>query len=357
MESFIYEGLPYRVIFGADFKSQVVEELARMGHTRALVLSTPGQEREAAELHGHLGDSSVGTYTGATMHTPRHVTDDAMALVDRLEADCVVALGGGSAIGLGKAIAARSGLDQIVLPTTYAGSEVTPIIGETVDSVKTTRRSVDVLPEVVIYDVALTLTLPVPLSVTSAFNSMAHAVEAMWAKDRNPIVTLMAGQAIGSFIESLPEIVADPTGRKARGTAQYAAWLAGTCLASVGMALHHKLCHVIGGTFDLPHAETHTIVLPYAVAYNGGCAPQVVAELERGLGAPAAVALQKFQRTLGAPSSLAELGMPEEGIATVVDRCIQSPYWNPRSVDAHTLTALVYDAWMGAEPDASRYAT
>lgn len=355
MQSFIYESLPYRVIFGADHRVQVVDELTRLAHTRALVLSTPGQQQKAADLHEHLGHMSVGTFTGATMHTPLHVTEQALAVVAQLDADCVVSLGGGSTVGLGKAIAARTGLDQIVLPTTYAGSEVTPILGETVDNEKTTRRSLDVLPESVICDVDLTLTLPVPLSVTSGFNSMAHAVEAMWAKDRNPIITLMAREAITSFIDSLPEIAAKPTAREARAAAQYASWLAGTCLASVGMALHHKLCHVLGGTYDLPHAETHTVVLPYVVAYNAASAPHVVAELERALGGPPAPALKKFQRRLGAPGSLAELGLPEEGIAAVVDRCMRSPYWNPRPVDERSLATLVCDAWAGAVPDDRGY--
>jgi maleylacetate reductase len=329
--------------------------LARLGRRRALVLSTPEQSERAAEVMDDLGPLGVGTFTGATMHTPTKVSDVAAARAVELGADCVVAVGGGSTIGLGKAVALRTDLDQIVLPTTYAGSEVTPILGETVDGRKTTQRNLKVLPETVIYDVDLTLSLPVGLTVTSATNSMAHAVEAIWAKEGNPITSLMAAEAINAIIDCLPRIVADPIDREARSQAQYGAWLGGTCLATVGMALHHKLCHVLGGTFDLPHAETHAVVLPYVVAYNAASSPEAVAVLEEAVGKPAAAALQKLAASLGAPTSLRELGMPESGIDTVVQRCTESAYFNPRPTDPDSLRALVEAAWAGAEPAADGY--
>ena len=187
--------------------------------------------------------------------------------------------------GLGKAIALRTDLPQIVLPTTYAGSEMTPILGETKDGVKTTQRTPKVLPEVVIYDVDLTLGLPPAIAATSGMNAMAHAVEALYAKDRNPVISLMAEEGIRSLARALPGIAEDPQDREARSDALYGAWLCGTCLGAVGMALHHKLCHVLGGAFDLPHAETHTIVLPHAVAYNASAAPDAMDRVARALGA------------------------------------------------------------------------
>jgi alcohol dehydrogenase class IV len=182
-------------------------------------------------------------------------------------------VGGGSTTGLGKAIALATGLDQIVVPTTYAGSEMTPILGQTERGVKTTQRSPAILPEVVIYDVDLTLTLPPALTATSGLNAIAHAVEALYAQDRNPIVSLMAEEGIAALARSLPVLVDAASDLAARSDALYGAWLCGACLGAVGMALHHKLCHTLGGSFDLPHAETHAVVLPHAVAYNSAAAP------------------------------------------------------------------------------------
>ena len=186
------------------------------------------------------------------MHTPVDATEKALAVVRERAADALVAVGGGSTTGLGKAIALRTDLPQIVLPTTYAGSEMTPILGETSGGAKTTQRSPKVLPEVVIYDVDLTLGLPPAVSATSGMNAIAHAVEALYAKDRNPVISMMAEEGISALARSLPRISADPHDREARSGALYGAWLCGTCLGAVGMALHHKLCHVLGGMFDLP---------------------------------------------------------------------------------------------------------
>ena len=160
------------------------------------------------------------------MHTPVSVTNRAVEIARSVKADCTIALGGGSAIGLGKAIALRADLPQIVLPTTYAGSEMTPILGETAEGQKTTQRNPKVLPEVVLYDPELTITLPPNLSVTSGFNAVAHVVEATYAKDRNPIISLLAKEAIGAFVRTLPILVKQPADLPARSEALYGAcWL------------------------------------------------------------------------------------------------------------------------------------
>jgi maleylacetate reductase len=283
------------------------------------------------------------------------VSERAVAHARALGADGVVAIGGGSTTGLGKAIALRTDLPQIVVPTSYAGSEMTSILGETRDGLKTTQTTPKVLPETVIYDVELTLGLPVGLTVTSAINCMAHAVEALWAPDGNPVTSVMAGEAVSAILASLPRIVDDPSDRAARARAQYGAWLGGTCLATVGMGLHHKLCHVLGGAFDLPHAETHTVVLPYVVAYNASDAPRALAVLAKLLGGRPASALREFATGLGAPSSLRELGMPESGIDTVVRRCFEASYANPRTPDPASLRALVHGAWAGEAIDPQGY--
>src|SRR6266705_2999338 len=217
------------------------------------------------------------------MHTPVDVTKHALLRVRELDANGVVAIGGGSTTGLGKAIAWRTGLPQVVVPTSYAGSEMTPILGETQDGLKTTQSSPKVLPETVIYDVDLTMTMPPSLSATSGLNAIAHAVEALYARDRNPIISLMAQEGIKNLARALPKIKDNADDIEARTEALYGAWLCGSCLGAVGMALHHKLCHTLGGTFNLPHAETHTVVLPHATAYNAEAAPEAMVRIARAL--------------------------------------------------------------------------
>ena len=237
-------------------------EIRRLGSKRPLVLSTPGHRAQAEALGAQLGMNFAGVFAEAIMHTPVEVTERGVAAVHETHADGLIALGGGSTTGLAKAIALRTDLPQVILPTTYAGSEMTNILGETREEKKTTVRSPKVQPESVIYDVDLTFTLPPRASATSGMNAIAHAVESLYAEDNNPIVSLLALEAIRSLAEGLPAVVNEPQDRAARAQALYGAWLCGTVLGSVGMALHHKLCHVLGGSFGLAHADVHTVILP-----------------------------------------------------------------------------------------------
>ena len=345
---FVYSSAPARVIFGRGTIAHAATELARLGVNRALVLTTPGHADQ-----GHALGLGVGVFAGAVMHTPVGVTAHALEVMRGLGADGVVALGGGSTIGLAKALAVRTGVPQLAIPTTYAGSEMTPILGETEDGKKTTRRSPDILPEVVIYDVDLTLDLPPAISGTSGINAIAHAVEALYAQDANPITSLMAEEGIAALARALPVLVDEPRDVAARTDALYGAWLCGTCLGTVGMALHHKLCHVLGGAFDLPHADTHTVVLPHAAAYNALVAPTAMAKIARALGARSAPhGLFDLARRVGARRGLAELGMPASGIEHVTDLAMQSPYWNPRPLERDPIRDLIARAYAGEEPDA-----
>src|SRR5262245_40342823 len=231
---------------------------------------------------------------------------------------------------------------------------MTPIIGETEGGRKTTQRTLKVLPEVVIYDVELTLTLPPKLSATSGMNAIAHAVEALYAQDRNPIVSLMAEECVRALGHALPAVLARPRDTEARGEALYGAWLGGACLGLVGMALHHKLCHVLGGSFDLPHAETHTVVLPHALAYNAPIARDAARRVAAALGADdGPTALFDLAGQLGAPRSLRELGMPEHGIEPAADIAVQNPYWNPRPIERVAVRDLIARAWAGQPPRTS----
>jgi alcohol dehydrogenase class IV len=351
MQNFTYQAAPMRVIFGAGTLSQLMSEVARLGISRALLLATPNQVQQASMVAELLGDRAAGSFTQAEMHTPVSVTDRAMAYATELKVDGVVAIGGGSTTGLGKAIALRTDLPQIVVPTSYAGSEMTSILGETRDGLKTTQSSPKILPETVIYDVDLTMTMPQSLSAASGLNAIAHAVEALYARDRNPIISLMAQEGIRSLAQALPKIKSDAKDVEARTEALYGAWLCGSCLGAVGMALHHKLCHTLGGAFNLPHAETHAIILPHAVAYNASADPQAMSQIARALGAnDAAVGLFELAGAIGVRRSLRDVGMREEDIDHASDLAVTSPYWNPRPVERDAVRGLIARAWAGAAP-------
>ena len=354
---FTFENLPCRVVFGSGTLSVAADEIRRLGGSRALVLTTPQQEAEGHKLGSSLAPLFAGIFSGATMHTPVEVTELALAAMKECDADCVVSLGGGSTTGLGKALALRTGVNQLCIPTTYAGSEMTPILGETKDGLKTTVRNTAVLPETVIYDVDLTLSLPASLAATSGINAIAHAVEALYARDRNPVISLMAEEGIRALADALPSIMDKPGDRDARGQALYGAWLCGICLGTVGMALHHKLCHTLGGTFDLPHAETHTIVLPHAVAYNAPAAPDAVARIARAIRAgDAAEGLYDLARRLNAKLALRDIGMPESGIDKAADLAVTNAYWNPRPLERNAIRDFIARAWAGAAPVATKAA-
>ncbi|SDH73387.1 MULTISPECIES: maleylacetate reductase [Bradyrhizobium] len=351
MYPFVYKSLPLRIVFGEGTSARLAEEADLLAIRRALVLTTPGHEQLGRAMAGRLGDRFAGLFAGAVMHTPVGVTEDALKRAADLKADGVIAVGGGSTVGLGKAIALRTGLPQIAIPTTYAGSEMTPILGETQNGVKTTRSSPEIMPRTVIYDVDLTLSLPVRVATVSGMNALAHSVEALDAKDRNPVVSLMAADAIRAIVSALPDIARTPDDVNARSLALYGAWLSGLCLGSVGMALHHKLCHVLGGTFNLPHAETHAIVLPHAMAYNSVAVPDVEKQIAEILGAHgAASALHDLAHRLGIPASLREIGMPEAGIDRAAELAIANPYWNPRPLERGDIRELIARAWAGEQP-------
>jgi maleylacetate reductase len=352
LDTFQYTALPGRVVFGFGTLAKIGDELASLGCKRAFVVSDPHHATDAAaRLMRILGEAAVHLSTDAVMHTPADVTERVMAKLASCDADCIVALGGGSTTGLAKALALRTDLPQIVLPTTYAGSEATPVLGETREGQKSTLRSMRVLPEVIIYDVQLTYGLPPALSLVSGINAIAHAVEALYAKDANPVTSNLAEQGIAALGLALPRIVSDPADRGARADALFGAWLCGACLGTVGMSLHHKLCHVLGGTFGLPHAETHTVILPHAVSYNAAAAPAAIHRVARALGADdAAQALFDLAAINGAPTSLREVGMSASDLDAAAEVAVQSPYWNPRAVERHAIRELLDDAYNGRRP-------
>ncbi|QTO21864.1 maleylacetate reductase [Burkholderia seminalis] len=354
MERFVYQGTPSRVVFEWGALDRLPDELATLGARRALILSTPEQRPLADRVTDILGERAAGVCAQAVMHVPVDVARAAREMAAERGADCCIAIGGGSTIGLGKAIALESPLPILAVPTTYAGSEMTPIYGLTEGRLKRTGRDVRVLPRTVLYDPSLTVSLPPRISAASGVNAIAHAVEALYAEDANPVISLMAEEAIRALGEALPGVVRDPADRPMRSRALYGAWLAGTCLGAVGMALHHKLCHTLGGTFNLPHAQTHAAMLPHTAHYNHAAAPDALRRVARALGgndaADAGPLLFGLNEQLGIAPALAAIGMPREGLDEAADLACKNPYANPRPIERAAIRALLQDAWEGRAP-------
>jgi alcohol dehydrogenase class IV len=349
---FVYTALPTRVVFGVGSLAQLTAELDRLGAKRALLLSTPEQADAVRKVAASLGSRAAGVYDKAAMHVPLEIAEDARRVARELQADVGITVGGGSTTGLGKAIALTSSLPILAVPTTYAGSEMTPIYGLTEGGLKKTGRDARVLPRTVIYDPSLTVSLPPALSAASGMNAIAHCVEALYAQDANPIVSMMAEEGIRALAAALPVVMREPANLEARSDALYGAWLAGISLGSAGMALHHKLCHTLGGTWNLPHAETHAIVLPHAARYNRDAAPEAMARVARALGTKdAPTGLYDLEAGLGLKMKLADLGMKASDLERAAELATQSPYPNPAPVERAAVRALLEAAYAGRRPD------
>ncbi|WP_113699331.1 maleylacetate reductase and hydroxyquinol 1,2-dioxygenase domain-containing protein [Nonomuraea lactucae] len=357
MRGFQYTSRPARVVFGYGTADSTPAEAARLGAERIMLL-TDGRPSPAADALAHsLDPLLVCRFDRATLHTPVDVTHDALAVALEHTADCLVTIGGGSTTGLSKALALRTGASQIVLPTTYAGSEVTPVLGETDGGRKVTHSDPAILPDTVIYDVALTLDLPLGITVTSAANALAHAVEALYSPQVNPVLEEMAVRAVANIARSLPALHADPADRVARGDLLEAAWLAGTCLGMAGMGLHHKLCHTLGGAFGLDHAAVHAALLPHVIEYNAPAAPHAMARIAQVLcTGDVAGAVHDLIRSAGGPVSLRLLGMAKDDLPTAAGLATREPYPNPREPSTDDVLRLLERAWNGVRPSSARLA-
>ena len=377
---FALEPSPNRVVFGAGCFSQLGEEVERLGAQRVFLVGTPGRKPLLSRASDMLGPRAVGVFDAAVLHVPEAVATQARSESAAVRADAIVAIGGGSAIGVAKAIAIESGIPIVALPTTYSGSEVTPLWGVTQEGEKRTARDARVQPRVVLYDPELTLDLPVSISGASGMNAIAHCVEALYAPDANPLTSLMAEEGIRALAASLPAIADTPHDIAHRTTAMYGAWLAGASLGAVQMGLHHKLCHTLGGSFNLPHAETHSVLLPYTAEYNMNAASAAMSRVALALGedpptltfyeenpwpvgtasldsmseavhpSQAPVALFELGRRIGTPASLADIGMRRRDLQRAADLAVERPYPNPEPVTRDGVLALLRKAFDGFPP-------
>lgn len=351
---FIYDIPQSRVIFGVGSLKNLKTEIEALGANKALILCTAEQVELAEKIATLLGSTSVGIFAKAVMHVPIETAKEAVTVARELGADCAIAVGGGSTTGLGKAIALEYDLPILAIPTTYAGSEMTPVYGITENGIKKTGKDARVLPKTVIYDPELTLSLPLDMSITSGINAIAHAAEGLYAQNGNPIMSLLAEEGIGALANGLRLLKKHHQDLEARSLCLYGAWLCGYVLGNVGMAIHHKLCHTLGGSFNLPHAPTHTVILPHAIAYNEKAAPQAMERIKRALGAKestAANALFDLVLELEGPTSLFALGLTASDLDKATDIALSNPYWNPEPIEKNAIRNLLQNAFEGIRPN------
>lgn len=348
--AFVHDTPAVRVVLRVGALGDVADEARKLGH-RALLIADEAVKAPADGVAADLGATLAGRIDEVIMHVPVEQARAAVAYASEIDADTIVAIGGGSATGLAKAIAKELHLPITAVPTTYAGSEMTPIWGLTEQARKTTGRDLHVLPRTVVYDPVLTVGLPAPITAASGMNAIAHCVEGMYSSAGSPVTSLLAEEGVRALAAALPRAVADPADLTARSEAQYGAWLSGWVLGTTGMGIHHKICHVLGGTYNLPHAAAHSAVLAYATAYNADHAPAAMIRLSRALGsAGAAEGIWDLARRIGAPTSLAAVGFRETDAEEAAGLVMATPFANPRPVDRDGVRDLLLAACRGDRP-------
>ncbi len=357
VSQFTYDALPGRVVFGAGgARTRLAAELEALGAERILLVAAESELALAQELAAPLGGRVVATFTGVRPHVPVAVAAAARAAAAQARADTLLCVGGGSTTGTAKAVALELSLPILAVPTTYAGSEMTPVWGLTEGRRKTTGRSPAVLPRVVIYDPELTLTLPAAVTGPSAMNAIAHCVEALYVAAANPVTSLLAQRGIAALAQGAPVSVERPGDIDGRSLTLFGAYLAGCAFAAVGGGLHHKICHILGGALDLPHAETHAVVLPHVVAFFAPAIPVALAEIDAALGdedrTDVAGALHDLGARLRTPAGLRALGMREQDLEPMIELVLAGAGEgrHPRPIDEPAVREILTGAFEGTRP-------
>ena len=353
MKSFDYNALAGRIVFGLGKRSELAHEVRRLGASRVLLIADPHDNERLHEFRELLGDLCVATYTDVVQHVPRAKASEAIALAREFRIDATVSMGGGSATGFSKAVALELATPQLCVPTTYAGSELTPIWGMSEGGEKRTGRDLRALPATVIYDPELTFGLPVEIAGPSAMNALAHATEGLYATGANPVTSLIALEAVRVLSQHLPLMCAAPGDIEQRSYVLYGAYLAGATLAVAGTDLHHRTNHILGGLFNLDHGKMNAVVLPYALAVNKPAIDDSYTRLSDVLGGDAASAVYDLARRINAPRSLAEIGMPADGIEAAVPLVVEASRQNVRPLNDIQARNFLRAAYEGSPLDES----
>jgi maleylacetate reductase len=363
MKPFTFDQLPSRIVFAPGALSQVGDEVQRLGAERVMLVHDAMTSASADAVAAQLGDRLALRWDDVAQHVPVDLAERARAAASEHAIDAVVTIGGGSSTGLAKALALSHRVPIVAVPTTYAGSEQTTIYGLTGGQHKQTGKDPIVLPRVVVYDPELTLGLPPSVTGPSAFNALAHSVEALWAPGCNPITSALALEGVRAIAGSLPQAMANPTDVDARGDLLYGAALSGMALGATAAGLHHKLCHVLGGRFNLVHADAHSVVLPHALAFNAPVLPDEMARLANALGVPGqdpAGALWDLAVASNVPTRLADLKGSEgplqrDQLQGAADAAAAEITVNPRPVTRDDLLGILERAFEGHRPSGARH--
>lgn len=346
--TFTYVTHAVRTVFGPGSIATLPDELDAAGFSDVLLLMTPGRSNDRGMLESLLGPRLAGVFGGARLHVPLDVIDEARSVAERTRPGSLLAFGGGSAIGLGKALAFDAKLPLVAIATTYSGSEMTAVWGNSDGTVKRTFRNAEVAPRLVVYDPELTCGLSAVASAASGMNAIAHCVEAAYAPERNPVATWFAMEGLRRLAASLPEVVRTPHAVGPRSDALFGAHLAGRALDMTAMGLEHKLAHVLGGRFGLNHAEAHAAIVPWVTAWNATAAPDAMQQMAVALGDDDPVrALRDLSRGLGI-RPLGALGFTAAGIPEAAELIMTMEFPNPRGVDAEGVRWILERALDGA---------
>jgi maleylacetate reductase len=347
---FIYTAVPARVLFGQGRVVELASELDQLGIKRVMLACTRNGAARYRAIIDALGSRCVGVFAAAQPHCPENVALAALEEFKRSQADAVVTIGGGSTIGLGKVIAARCKVPFVAIPTTLSGSEMTALYGMKIGHEKRTWSDPAARARSVIYDPDLTASLPKHETATTGMNCLAHCVEALYPAQPNPIARLLALDAIRVLDRSLPGVT-EVNDVESRAGALYGGFLGGLLVSMVGIGLHHKICHALGGHFDLPHGETNSVILPHVVAFNAPGMPEIIRDIENALGARDAVAaIFELADRIGAPSSLRELGLHQSDLRPIAEEVVATGVHNPTPITVDNIAALLTSAWAGRRP-------
>jgi maleylacetate reductase len=340
-----------RVSFGAGALDRVPEEVDVLGGQRAMIVAAGSADAAASRLRDQLDQRCVDLAIGARQHVPAVDAAAATLTARRTAADCIVAIGGGSAIGLAKAVSLATNAPIVAVPTTYSGSEMTSIYGITEARAKKTGRDEGVRPRAVVYDPELTLSLPPRASAASGMNALAHCVEALYAPDRSPVSTLLGSHGARCLLEALPAVVSEPGDVDERSKAFLGALYAGWCLGITTMGLHHRICHVLGGIYAVDHGEANAVMLPYVVAFNADEARPELSPLAELVDGGLARSLRSLVAALGLPTTLEESAVPRGEIGSAARLALRSPVPNPRAIDEGGVEEILLAAYDGRLPE------
>jgi maleylacetate reductase len=354
VQTFTHVGNACRVIFGAG--RILADEISHLDAQRVIFCCTPRRKERVTQLAETSGNHKVKVIPIANSIVTEGLVIEGRGQAGEFDADCLVAFGGGSALGLAKSIALELDIPIIAIPTTYSGSETSELQGMFENGNRVLKRSSRMQPKTIIYDPELSIDLPLEISIRSAVNSMAHAACSFLGKNPNPLTSLIAEEGIRAMKSALPCIVDNPLDTDARGDALYGAWLCGSTLNSAGTVLHHKICHVLGGYFGVPHATAHTIIFPHSIGYNRDVAPEAMKQIARAFGdedADAAGQIFDLLTRIGAPTALKDVGVSKGDLSGAAKLITTDPYFNPRPVEYESTCELLEDAWFGRRPTSS----